>query len=88
VKTNAHWVLAGKPEETAWKILGTGKDNIKNESERKSMGDGGIDSCSSEQVHVAGCCQHGNEAYDSTKCAEFHNQMRTYWVLEGSTPWS
>jgi chaperonin cofactor prefoldin len=29
VTTNAHRVLVGKPEETAWKILGTGKDNIK-----------------------------------------------------------
>lgn len=29
VKTNAHRVLVGKPEETAWKILGTVKDNIK-----------------------------------------------------------
>jgi hypothetical protein len=29
VKTNAHRVMVGKPEETAWKILGTGKDNIK-----------------------------------------------------------
>lgn len=28
-KRNAHRVLARKPEETAWKTLGTGKDNIK-----------------------------------------------------------
>jgi hypothetical protein len=29
VKRYAHKVLLGKYEETAWKILGTGKDNIK-----------------------------------------------------------
>jgi hypothetical protein len=29
VKTNAHRVLVGKYEGTAWKILGTGKDYIK-----------------------------------------------------------
>jgi hypothetical protein len=29
VKTNAHRVLVGKPEETAWKILVTGNNNIK-----------------------------------------------------------
>ena len=67
-KTNAHRVLIGKHEEAVWKILRTGKDNIKMNPKGRVWV---VVVGSSEKVHVARYCKHGNGAYGSTNCAEF-----------------
>jgi hypothetical protein len=79
-KTNAHRVLVGKPEEAAWKILGTGKNNIKMNPKGRVW----VVLGSSEQVHVVGYSKHGNGTVP--QIAQNFFQMRTYWVLEGSAP--
>jgi hypothetical protein len=46
------------------------KDNIKMDFLEVGCGHG-LNRSGSEQTHVAGCCECGNEPSDSIKCREF-----------------
>jgi hypothetical protein len=36
----------------------------------------GLDGCGSGEEQVMGCCEHGNEALGSVKCAESLDKLR------------
>jgi hypothetical protein len=90
VRRGTYRVLVGKPEgrrplrrpRRRW------EDSIKMDL-REVMGGHGLDQSGSRQVHVAGCCECGDEPSGYIKCGEFLEWLTMFLLLrKDSAAWS